>query len=381
MSSPPPAAAGERKTGFTLVELLVVITIIAILIALLLPAVQAAREAARRLQCANHLKQIGLACLNHESALGYLPAGGWGPHWAGDPDRGFDKKQPGGWLYNILPFMEMQALHDMGKNGNNTTGDCDQSKAMRIWQACETPVDNFFCPTRRRPLAYARWTGLSNYYLTFNNAGYTKNGASFPQSVGLNDYAGSIGCAAPAGQASSGAWPSNPWGPANIAEFDANCQLYGSRYPGYTLQSSIGSCSGVLCAFGAFRLRDITDGASRTYLAGEKYVCPDGYFNGLDSGTDECWDEGLDDDVNRVTSWKTGNGPAYGTYWRPMQDQPGVMGSPLYSYKFGSAHAGSFNMVFCDGSVQAIPYTIDPVVHDYMGGRNDGNIVDVNRLY
>src|ERR1039457_6255536 len=104
-----------QQSGFTLVELLVVITIIGILVAMLLPAVNSARESGRNAQCKNNLRQLGTACLAHEEAQGIFPAGGWGWSWVGDPDRGYGDQQPGGWIYNILPHTDQTAVHDLGR--------------------------------------------------------------------------------------------------------------------------------------------------------------------------------------------------------------------------------------------------------------------------
>ena len=99
-------SARRLARAFTLVELLVVIAIIGILVVLLLPAIQAAREAARRSECQNHLKQIGIACQLHVDAFGHLPTGGWGDWWVGCPDMGHAERQPGGWPYQLLSFIE-----------------------------------------------------------------------------------------------------------------------------------------------------------------------------------------------------------------------------------------------------------------------------------
>src|SRR5262249_35818591 len=103
-----------HAAGFTLIELLVVIAIIAVLVGLLLPAVQRVREAANRTRCANNLKQMGLAALNHESTYKRFPGGGWGERWVGEPDRGTGNSQPGGWVYQLLSFVEQENLRSWG---------------------------------------------------------------------------------------------------------------------------------------------------------------------------------------------------------------------------------------------------------------------------
>src|SRR5262245_28766217 len=127
------AKCRTRESGFTLVELLVVIAIIGVLVALLLPAVQAAREAARRTQCTNNVKQIGLAFHNHADINGHLPTGGWGWGWVGDADLGTGKNQTGSWPFNILPYIEQKTIYDM------SGGSPGQPKQDALTRMVQTP--------------------------------------------------------------------------------------------------------------------------------------------------------------------------------------------------------------------------------------------------
>jgi prepilin-type N-terminal cleavage/methylation domain-containing protein/prepilin-type processing-associated H-X9-DG protein len=138
----------RQLAGFTLVEIVVVIAIIGVLVALLLPAVQMARESARRSSCLNNLRQQATAVHLHEETHKTFPTGGWGGDWLGDPDAGYGPKQPGGWIYNILSYIEEDSLRQLGK------GLPVVQKQQALVTLMQSPIEVFYCPSRRSARLY-----------------------------------------------------------------------------------------------------------------------------------------------------------------------------------------------------------------------------------
>ncbi|MDO5114208.1 MAG: DUF1559 domain-containing protein [Planctomycetia bacterium] len=313
------------KKGFTLVELLVVIAIIGMLVGLLLPAVQQAREAARQMQCNNHLKQMGLAALNHESSQRSFPSSGWSHNFQGDPDFGFGESQPGAWTYSLLPFLEQQALWSLGMDGNKSLdATIKEANAERLTQ----PVDIFYCPSRRTAKTYLG-----------NGGAYNSDGGSL---VTKSDYACSGG---------------DGWSWMGETSYEKGLEY---RYTG--------DKTGMFYCKSAITMGEIRDGTSNTYLYGEKYVDPSKYEPGGSVGRAQGddwsgWMGPESNDLGRYTLYKSDE-----TTYHPRQDHTGLD----TGYPFGSAHSGAFGVVLCDGSVQRISYSIDPEIHSWLGKKADG---------
>ncbi len=312
----------QTNKAFTLVELLVVIAIIGVLIVLLLPAVQAVRESARRSRCQSNIKQIALACLNHEQAHKYLPCGGWAYGWTGDPDRGFGLAQPGGWIYNLLPFIEEPAIRSIG------AGETFEKKKTTLQQAATTPISLFSCATRRPAILY-RFAPVQQRFNMFS-----------PPKVARGDYAINAG-----NQNRCEIY----YGPSTLSQ-GMNAQY---QWP------DISDHTGVSYQRSLIRSAQITDGTTKTYLVGERYIDPKKYENGTCYADNAYMLTGYNNDHHRST------------YDPPMQDKKGAS----HTDRFGSAHAGSFVMSMCDGSVRSVEYDVDPAVHRSMGHRNDGKPV------
>ncbi len=259
----------STRRAFTLVELLVVITIIGILIALLLPAVQSARETARRAQCSNNLKQIGLAAVQCETASGHLPTGGWAALWFGDPDKGNGWRQPGGWIYNSLPYLEQQGLHDLqlGKTG--------AARATAAAQMLGTPLSVVNCPSRRPLQTYPTLMGVSMQY----PADTTLTAATAPKLVGKTDYAANDGDNPDYGDSTRWNGAGGDFGPPDYATgISPAGQLKWATFA----QNN----TGVFFAGSQLSSASITDGTSNTYLVGEKHLEPDYYFTGNEFADD-----------------------------------------------------------------------------------------------
>lgn len=350
----------EGRSGFTLVELLVVIAIIGILIGMLLPAVQQVREAARRTQCLNNLRQTGLAAINFESANMNFPTQGAinGAFFRGGlerPTRGVENLS---WIFQILPFMEQQNLANrraatrvlgVDANGNSLVGESIPSLS------CPSRGARFFTTIALEPGRHF----ISDYgsYWTTNNDARLLTGE--PQTPTTSDL--------------SRARPGNDW--------------QSTRWRGLIVPS--GEFVADSTAPGGFALSrisrvgygNLSDGSSNTMLMAEKgawsshynpvqnsrYPNGNNFFGNIEN-------RGI---VGPFHANARGNFAGVGSTASAYADTERTL-SQLGG--FGSAHPGTFNTVLGDGSTHAVSLDVLRLAFVRLGVRNDGGLTNINEL-
>ena len=376
---PAKAAIGARhRGGFTLVELLVVIAIIGTLAGLLLPAVQAARESGRRTACSNNLKQLATAAESHKTSLGHFPTGGWSSNWIGNPNRGGNWMQPGGWCYTLLPYMESLNLYTLA----STAGGRDQ--------LVSTNQPLLVCPTRRStgvlPVAAGvlRPTGdgvvISATIPGWVHTDYAGNRGATTHAVGITANT------APASTDTTRATYFIPHAAGATISWVSGTTLSGtSSAPTAALWQLVETelnlaqippggadavpTGGVIYAGSDVLPVSVRDGFANTYLFAEKYVPQSQYATGTNPGDDQCAYVGESSDTVRGGQ----SPPASDTTPWPAATTAGEQ--DILVGVFGGPHSGGFNAAMCDGSVRSIGFDVDAMVHFLLAARADRQTV------
>jgi prepilin-type N-terminal cleavage/methylation domain-containing protein/prepilin-type processing-associated H-X9-DG protein len=366
----------KRRRGFTLIELLVVIAIIAVLIALLLPAVQSAREAARRSQCTNNLKQLGLGLHNVYSAENRFPPGA--------NDNGAM------WSAWLTPYFEQVALKNamwiLPENGHIDDDAIGVPGSNGDWAS---PNPGFTNPD-------------INAGITSNTANYSVGGATGPATercvAACETLITILRCP-------SAALPEHVYGPSyenwivqNRVPASYTACASGTAVQLYQDTDLVGNPIGSNLSNGAFQLErnanaggrrmtipNITDGLSNTIFLGEEYFQLKTTYSVAELDLEgvarrkAVWEFGSDS-----IDCQYGMNEAFGTTGVPMNlKSPGpnvFSGAQLEAYIacYGSMHPGGANFLMGDGSVRFIKQTISPAIYSGLGTRAGGEVISAD---